>query len=194
LPFLALFRATAAATSASSSYARGRNSDRARSQPAPSPASSTTVFERDSWPLFASRHRNKSYPHLLSDLLNVTSPEFVRRLGNASCIMTMPALYMSKRSGLCLSHAAEPAASATGPNSLRMSGASSLGIRNSSGGAYLGSMMVSSGAKFIPVRKHAHAPRSINLNLGGSVMISPLLLCVSTRLCGLMSRCTKPAR
>ena len=78
----------------------------------------------------------------------------------------MPALYMSKRSGLCLSHAAEPAASATGPNSLRKSGASSLGIRNSSGGAYLGSMMVSSGAKFMPVRKHAHAPRSISLNLG----------------------------
>jgi len=41
-------------------------------------------------------------------------------------------------------------APATGPNSLRMSGASSDGIRNSSGGAYLGSMMVSSGAKFIP--------------------------------------------
>mmetsp|Transcript_3008 Transcript_3008/g.7328 ORF Transcript_3008/g.7328 Transcript_3008/m.7328 type:complete len:464 (-) Transcript_3008:1159-2550(-) len=59
--FLAcLLAATSAAAAASSSYHRGRSSCRAKSHPAPSPASSTAVLLRDSCPLFASRHRNRS--------------------------------------------------------------------------------------------------------------------------------------
>ena len=210
---------TCAAAHASSSYALGRRRFRASSHPAPSPASSTAVLLRLSCPRFKSLHRNKSYPHRFSDRLNVickktrivspiahtksheitnrnikklTNPLLVRSDGSASCIMTTPALYMSKRSGLCWTHAALPAASATGPKSLRMSGASSLGMRYSSGGAYFGSMIVSSGAKFMPVRKHAHAPRSMILNRGSRSLVN--VSSVRTRLWGLMSRWTRPAR
>ena len=69
-----------------------------------------------------------------------------------------------------------------GPNIFFKSAPS--GNQNSSG-IYLGSMMVSSGVKFVPDRKQAHAPRSITLNSGETFTLA------STRLCGL-ARCTTP--
>ena len=170
----------------SASYGRGRNNSAASSHPAPSPASNTAVLDRLNCPLFASRHLYKSYLNFFKPRLNPCKPLFVRKLGMASCMSTMPALYISNLSGLCDNHAVVPAASAIGPNIFFKSGASSVGIKNSSGGAYLGSIIVSSGVKLVPVRKHAHAPRSITLNVGSGFS-------ASTKLCGFTSRCTKPA-
>mmetsp|Transcript_39247 Transcript_39247/g.54509 ORF Transcript_39247/g.54509 Transcript_39247/m.54509 type:complete len:212 (+) Transcript_39247:1256-1891(+) len=155
----------------------------AKSHPAPPSASNSLVSALVNLLLLFQRMR--SYLKRRNSRLNRCSCVSERRHGSESCIRMIPTAYMSNLSGECFTHEVAPRASATGAACEARSGAESSGNTYSSGAAYLGSKMVSSGLKFVPVRMSAHAPKSMSLKVR--------LSSSNKRFWGFTSRCTIPA-